>query len=323
MKIENEYVNIKCGNKTFNKHNFFLNNYLKLFSKSQIDYSYKLDVYKLLTTCYLKLDTPLDNVTYDSELNSQDFDYTMFGLQHLLNTTNKTISLTYRYNNSDDVDRENLIGHKIMAIAFGGASEIYTYLDTSEYDLEITDGLINIARKDNFSTDAICSYDYPYHLCPIKEDYEYESGGILNETKKYSILYSVGLGKSAGNMEEEYIIGENAIIYEEDDFTYNFVLKKATDSGVYPLSNNIFPSIDLQPKTFKIKTSKYPSNNIYAGSNLYPSVGDYKYIIMKYRFYYIDIETEQPTFINEYYTMSFYTDKAGVLTIKDKIERND
>jgi hypothetical protein len=120
-------------------------------------------------------------------------------------------------------------------------------------------------------------------------------------------------------MEEEYIIGKDVKIIEEDDFTFNFVLSKATDEGIYPNVNG-YPSIKSYPLTFKIKTNKYPTEMTWCSNNLYPMISDFKYIIIKYVFYYIN-RGGNIIDLDKYYTMSFYTNKEGILIIKNKIER--
>lgn len=334
MKIQNKYVNIKLGKKSVKKHNFFLNNYLKEFSKCQYAFDYN-DHKNLGYALYIKLDTPLNNVNYNTELSSNDFDmYISYGkLQTIKNSNNLSAIYTYsndvsfylKENNNwiEYQDRTVLDGRKITALSFA----LYTFLDTKDYNLVFEgNNVLNISREDLIVTDAIYQGNdiFPYHL-DVEKKYEKETDG--SGTHQYPVLtrlYSVGLGYNIGNMQEEHIIGddvENVEVNVEDDFTYSFVLTKAVDSGIYP-SGNMYPSISLQPKTFKIKTSLYPNNNIYTGNNLYPRAGDYKYIIMKYKNYYVD-RGSTPHELDETYTMSFYTGKEGVLTVKDKIERSD
>lgn len=314
MKVRNEYVNIKVGNKECKKHNFFLNKYLKLYSKSQLnkDNAMIMSFQKLFDRVYLKLDNQLQ-VDYDTDLKPQDFELELVNnlISNVLGTKN-TITATYYVNNSDgfylngalEFDRSKLIGYKITGIAFGDSENVYTFLDTTDYNLEIIDeSLIDISRKDLITTDAICSYDYPVHLAP------------RNINGEYAYLYSVGLGRRSGAMEEEYIIDDAIKINEDDDYTYSFLLTKAIDVGIYPC-NECYPSITTYPTTFKIKTSIYPQLNLYCGDNIFPSSADYKYIIYKYKIY------NSKGYVGEY-TMSLYTEKEGILTIKDKIERND
>lgn len=330
MKINNKYVNIKIGKQQIKKHNFFLDSYLSYFSKGQRNTEYTNYDYNRLkdlsSNLYIKLDTPLTGITTSSTLNESDFDMRIYrGNKNLIGNKNN-ISVIYTFSNGisfdlyesgwvEYTDRTILDGRKITAISFG----LETFLDVSDYNLYFHDGeIITISREDFIITDAICDgYDYPYHLSPILNKQQYES-------YSYSIcayVYSVGLGYNIGKMEEEYVIGDDVELIDDDDYTFSFVIKKASDNGIYP-GNNMYPSSDLYSRTFKIKSSIYPKPTLYLGSNLYPRAGDYKYIIMKYKLYYISrggevIET------GDEYTMSFYTPKEGILTIKDKIERND
>lgn len=332
MKIQNKYVDIKLGKHTLRKHNFFLDSYLSQFSKCQYVFDFN-DLKNLGSAIYIKLDTPLNNVEYSTELSSSDFDmYISYGrLQTIRNSNNLSAIYTYTnavsfflYENGSWVeyqDRTILDGRKITAISF----RLQTFLDTRDYNLVFEgDKVLNISREDLIVTDAIYrgEGEFPYHLDvedKWKEDPFYSEASYPIRTR----LYSVGLGYNPGQMQEEHIIGadvENVEVNVEDDFTYNFVITKATDSGIYP--GNLYPSATLQPKTFKIKTSLYPNTKIYSGANIYPRAGDYKYIIMKYKNYYVDRGSETHE-LDETYTMSFYTGKEGLLTVRDKIERSD
>lgn len=332
MKIQNKYVDIKLGKKSVRKHNFFLDSYLEKFSKCQYDY-YHFYNKNLNSKVYIKLDTPLNNVDYTTELAESDFE--MYIPKGRLQTIRNSNNLSAIYTFSNDVsyylyeegvwteyqDRTLLDGRRITAISF----DLQTFLDTRDYNLVFNgDEVLNISREDLIVTDAIYrgNDEFPYHLdveTKMIDDPIYQNSSYNVKTR----LYSVGLGYNIGEMQEEYIIGADVTDVEvnvEDDFTYNFVITKAVDSGIYP--GNLYPSSSLQPKSFRIKTSLYPSTNLYSGSNLYPKAGDYKYIIMKYKNYYINrgMETVE---LDETYTVSFYTDKSGVLTVRDKIERSD
>lgn len=334
MKVQNKYVDIKIGNQNVRKHNFFLDSYLESFSKCQYVFNYN-DNKDLSNSLYLKLDTPLNDIEYDSVLSPSDFDMsiTKGTLQSIKNSNN--LSAIYTYTNAisfmlyeegqwvEYQDRSILNGRRITAISFG----LQTFLDTSDYNLYFSNSeVINISREDLIITDAIYRGDdsFAYHL-DVETQWENEiDGSGSHDYPVRTRLYSVGLGYTIGKMEEEIIIGddvEDVEVNVEDDFTYSFVLTKAVDSGIYP-GNNIYPSTDLHAKTFKIKTSIYPQTNLYAGNNLYPRAGDFKYVIMKYKNYYVNRGGEIKE-LDDVYTMSFYTAKEGVLTIKDKIERSD
>lgn len=328
MEIVNKYISIKLGDKSVTKHNFILDSYLKYFSKGQLEeYSYMNNRKNLSNYLYIKLDEPLENITTESTLSANQFEMYIYkgGNSSIKNKSNITVlytfsnEISYYLNNEEQTDRSLLDGRKITGLSYN----LETYLDVSDYDLYfIGDEILTILREDVISTDAyIDGYDYPYHLSPVLDEISYESAGETYYADVYSKIYSVGLGYNIGKMEEEYIIDEDIRIIEEDDTTFSFNLKKANDVGVYP-NNNGYPSTSTFPLTFRIKTSKYPSTNLYTSNNLYPSVGDYKYIIIKYRLYYIDRGSNIVN-LNDFYTMSFYTNKEGILTIKDKIERND
>lgn len=323
MQVQNKYVRVQIGNKIREKHNYIKDSYLKLFSKGQIsndytNYSYNLSKdlshNLILTLDTLQADGTNEIVTINKGVSN------MTGTPQSITTSYKFSNETYFYlNNEQQTDRTILDGKRIISISFNN----YTFLDTTEMDLQFNGNeVLTISREDIITTDAICSgYEYPYHLAPILKKYSDISSGYPINYEICAYIYSVGLGQQIGKMEEEYIVGKDVEIKEEDDTTFSFILKKSIDVGIYP-GNSEYPSLTKYPTTFKIKVSRYPSVVTYAEDNLFPSNADYKYIIMKYKMYYINrgsrvVET------GEEYTMSFYTNKEGILTIKDKIERND
>ena len=117
-------------------------------------------------------------------------------------------------------------------------------------------------------------------------------------------------------LEEELIVGrdiETSINETADSPTsFSIELEKGVDYVNYPLST-IYPLDSIYPMPNAIFTSiNYPLDNIYPMSDSYPTRSDYKYVIFKYK-------TSEGT----YYTVSFYTEKKGVFTVKTYYERSE
>ena len=317
MKISNEYVEIKKGNKIYRKQNMILNTYLKAIFKSQLDNQY--DEAKI-SSCYIKLDTPIENVDYDSELTRDDFDIFIYPSGNLttnITTAKNTIKIMYNfkdmmfsYKKSDGTYGSSssfniFAGRKITAIAFG-MDVCYTFLDTSNMNIIINSGENFVfTRVDNIISDGVpFGIEYPLHLINdiAKRDMEWKEidigGRTINvqETTRAE-LYSVGFGNKAGYMEEEYLIDN--VETSRDDYSITFNVNRTKKIGHYPSEDLHF--------TF------------------YPTMDNSKYLIFKYRLYrryYNEFNDEYTiTYLDQYYTMNKPNENFGNLEVKLKIER--
>ena len=311
MKVKNEYIQIKIGNKTWTKKNMILNEYLYRLFDSQINTSHD-DCY--ISCCYLKLDTPIENVDYDSEILPSEFDITIKNLpsekyfKAKTTRTNNSIRINYVFDSNslfiiDDLWYEASImndyaNRRIMGIGFGinDSSNIFAYLDTSNMNIVINyNESISISRVDLLQSDGVCNgIEYPLHLVndlAFKDKVWNSTTGVDEYTKAQ--LYSVGFGNVKGNMEEEYLIGDVQENIDENSITFNVQRDKFV--GIYP------------------------SNNLNLGFT--PLKDNSKYLIFKYRLYRIDANKNNMTYLDEYYTMSMQNESFGDLDIKIKIER--
>lgn len=307
MIVKNEYVQIQVGDKTYTKKNMILDKYLKKIFESQINPSFLSFSY--IYNCYLKLDTPLENISYDSELDGFDFDITLNnGLTQgsliqreklFLNNsikTNSNILMTYKFTSDGDFQYNNFMergkknefdrfnGRKITAIGFGN-SGIYAVVDVSDLNIIInSDEKIIITRVDLFQSDAICNgFDYPLHLVNFTANYNSYFNNMSGELNcVIAQLYSIGLGNKLGLMEDEQIID-----FEEVEIG---------DTNI---------QIDYQDT---ISVGIYPSENLYPSDTLYPKKDNSKYLILKYRLGKIDYHTDEITYLDEYYTMNYKYD---------------
>lgn len=310
MKVKNEYIQIKIGNKIWTKKNMILNEYLYRMFDSQIN---TIHDQCYISNCFLKLDTPIENVDYDSEILPSEFDIT---IRNVLNEkyfkkrtikTNNSIKINYIFDNNsifiignewhDASILKNYTNRRIMGIGFGidNTSNIFAYLDTSNMNIIINyNESISISRIDLLQSDGICDgIDYPLHLVNdlAFKDTEWNSTTGFNEYTK-SQLYSVGFGNKLGLIEEEHLINDVEISRDDTSITFNVDRIK--------------------------KIGHYPSENLQLG--FYPTVDNSKYLIFKYRLYRHSSGGTN-VYLDEYYTMSMPNENFGNLNVKLKIER--
>lgn len=316
MKIGNEYVQIKKGNKTYIKKNTILDIFLERVLNSQINprYSTRPEI----TNCYLKLDTPLENITTSSNFTySNDFDIKFFKnifneyeFRKMSTTTKDKINVRYKFTNDgnfvyhnnnygsmNDFDMFN--GRKITAIGFGLYDTCYAVVDVSDMNIIINEGEeLTISRDDMYQSDAIVyKYDYPLHLVNFTANKDYDAN--FGE-QTIAQLYSIGLGNTLGLMEDEEIIDLSQAEIGDNNIIINF--------------------------TKSIKIGRYPSENLFPSNSLYPKKDNSKYLILKYRLGRIDTDSNI-TYLDEYYTMSYkydlskYNDQQKNISLNLKIER--
>lgn len=298
MKIKNEYVQIKQGNKTYTKRNMILNKYLKGLLDNQIDAVHSNSTN--INQCYIKLDTPLENVDYDSVLYASNFDVVLYKsstnflgneskeFKRIATTSNDNIIMRYkftedglfRYDNDFYLMNEfsKFNGRKVCTIGFGGDNKCYAVVDVSNMNIILnTNEEFIISRVDLLQSDGECKgFAYPLHLVNFNAYYDVNQLG-----NEYTIarLYSIGLGNKVGLMESEQIIDFEQVDRQDNSITIDF--------------------------SELIKVGHYPSETLFPG--FYPTMDNSKYLILKYRLYRMDIgDLEQP--LDEYYTMSYKYD---------------
>lgn len=312
MKIRNEYIQIKIGNKTWTKKNMILNEYLYRMFDSQINTEHDKCY---ISRCFLKLDTPIENVDYDSEILPSQFDITIRNLldeeyfKQRTVRTNNSIRINYVFDSNSMfiIDGQwheasimkNYANRKIMGIGFGidDSSNIFAYLDTSNMNIVINyDENISISRVDLLQSDGVCDgLEYPLHLVndfAFRDSKDVEVSGLYTKEYTKAQLYSVGFGSYRGVMEEEYLINDVETNRNNNSITFNIQRDKLL--------------------------GKYPSNNLWLGFT--PTKDNSKYLIFKYRLYRID-GFNNVNYLDKYYTMSMPNETFGDLDVKLKIER--
>lgn len=297
MKIKNEQVILRIGNKKYEFQNLILDEYLKRFARRQQDKD-KLNLLKNkteLNCCLLKFDTPIESLSETSQLVNEDFDICIDISTFTQQISQKQVSIVYNYdsnfimydyNKSGKLDIKDYYGRQITAIGFNStylrnsiAEEVYVcaVLDTSNYNIYLQEKQeISITRKDIIETDAIFSSNDkskipgPVHLAPfgvpqlIYQPNIYNNEGNSWHSYKdagYGILYSVGLSSYSDYIDKEFIIGEDV-----------FVENNGTEITIKGIENYL----NLDNPVFSDE-SLYPSDSIY------PIKANYKYIILKYK----------------------------------------
>ena len=315
MKVKNNFVKIQNGEKTYIRKNMILDTYVKRIFDGQIDLNHSSSK---ISSCFIKLDTPIENVDYDTELTRNDFDITFFGgtsddttgekkFEKMSERNKNNVRITYLFNNEGLFyangqnyyanDFRMFDGRKITAIAFGYVNTVFTFLDTSNMNIIINgDEGLNITREDIFQSDGLCQgFEYPLHLVNDSAlyDLEYEQqGNESNPVITKAQLYSIGFGNALGLMEEEYLIQD--VQTARDDISITFNLNRVKKLG------------------------HYPSENLQLG--FYPTMDNSKYLIFKYRLYKHKIDNTN-IYLDKYYTMSMPNENFGNLEIKLKLER--
>lgn len=344
MKIKNELVSIKIGDKHYDFNNLILDEYLKRFAIGQLEKN-KIDYLKYnrqLKYVFLKFDEPLKNMSNSSIIYNQEFDVVLMEVPKIQQTINeKQITIEYYYTGKDVIDYSDsklkdisqFYGRKITAIGFNvwfnkyfGENEnfnlpILAILDTSNYNIYLQKNQeLSITRKDIITTDAIfysndkSKVPGPVHLAPYGVPQIIYQPNIYNDDgtswnffndRGYGILYSVGLSSYSNYIDKEFVIGTDIQVEQN-----------GTELNINGLENYLSKDSPL-----------FSSNDLYPSSNLYPIKSNYKYIIFKYKVWqmvhsgtYDDI-VATPADTSYYYYQAIPIDKFGKSNLKIKYER--
>lgn len=308
MKIKNEYIEIKKGNKVFTKRNMILDVYLHQIFNSQIDDEHDTST---IGYCFIKFDEPIGSITYESDVDPKDyFDVVLYSIKNynpIVKTSSNVVKLIYKYNSDLNFLYNNgtswvgkgmntfnmFAGRRITALGFGTYNKLFAFLDTRNMNIVVNrNESVQISRVDSIQSDGIVvGYEYPLHL--IQDAVNQTALGRQN--KICAQLYSIGFGNVMGLMEEEYLIDDVTTTSDNNSITFNVNRTK--------------------------KVGHYPSKNLQLG--FYPTMDNSKYLIFKYRLYRrILVDDEYITnYLDEYYTMNMANENFGNLQIKLEIER--
>lgn len=172
MKIKNESVTIKIGNKEKSFHNLILNSYIDLFADSFLKFKNKL-----LTYCYVKFDT---TQTINENSTTMEYDTILetnfYKTKESFSENNIINDYIYDIPVMEQEEISTFVGKKITGIGFGdydndsGQYLLYAFLDVSKYQIIVQEGQeVVISRKDKITRDLqfyspFSSVKYPTHL---------------------------------------------------------------------------------------------------------------------------------------------------------------
>lgn len=347
MKFENKYIKIKTKKQEITVHNYIYDEYLSLFSKAQyllfdIDESEPYTASELYTTnydktfqyCYIKFDNELNNV---KKASKENFDIQVKISNKSIEGNESSITADYEVTIQsifyDEINKKMLhlndfAGKKITALGYGNSTTVFACVDLSNYQISIEyDEPLSIFRRDIITTDGVVDgIDLPLHLAPFSNDFKkYKIDEIIEYEPVWATLYSIGFGNVRGVMSEEFIINKDVKVIKENDKEFGFKLNKKAGNTYYPYAI-IYSNSNKYPLAEQSKKEFYPGIKSYSGSGKYPLFANIKYIIYKYRLYYMYRDkvtgNAKVIFLNEYYTLSYHEEKAkGLFEIKTKIER--
>lgn len=245
MKIKNEYVQIKVGNRTYTKQNMILDIYLKRL----FDMQYKTNHdYTVMNSCFLNFTAPLD-VDYDSVLSANDFDFVMrnyvensYGFREISTLNKNTIKLKYIFNeesdfyvgdyNTDFRILQSYYNKPLYGIGFGyfdsyGEKTIYAYLDTRDMNIVINDSeSFSVSRLDILQSEGIVKgFDFPLHLVNDSAYYKTRYEGLRDEYVQKAFLTNVYYSNEYGNPQGDAII-PSSIDLEDNSVTYHVTRTK-------------------------------------------------------------------------------------------------
>ena len=345
MKIKNEVVSLKIGDKQYEFNNLILDEYLKRFITDQLD-SQNLNLYnnkKTLGYCLLKFDTPFTNIQGNTELHNQDFDICFVGgCTYNQNEGENQIIVEYSYDtnfNVWDYSKKtgnnnyisNYYGKKITEIGFNSwwnsdektitKVPVCAVLDVSNYNIYLQENQeLSITRRDIIETDAIFyssnknKVPAPVHLMPYGVAQIIHQNNIYNNegnrwysfnNSGYGILYSIGLSSYTDYIDKEFVIGKDI---------------QAVQNG---------PELNIKgiENYLSVDNPLFCNEDIYCNTNLYPIKSHYKYLIFKYKVWqdvhsgtYDDVISKS-TDTGYYYYQAIPINKFGKINMKIKYER--
>lgn len=310
MKIKNEEVSIKIGDKTKTFTNLIMNSYLDLFADSFLNFKEKNLPYCLVnfTKNNMDIDEDSTEMQYDTILEA-DF------ASNIEVLTGSNIMNKYFY--KDPVAGMNYLedftGQQIRQLGFAnydytlGKYVLYAYIDVSKYNIVIQyDQPIIISRIDKISSDMQFWANNP----KLKAPYHLTGRGMFEVTgMEYQTiipkLHSIGFGVLPYKFVSEYL-EENLTISKEKVGTVNIA------ETFYNYKNN-----DL-----------YPREDLYPSEDLYPQEPTANLLIYKFKMYkriYPDPSNDEYELEDTgmYYTQyrELRNDEYGKFNLKIKYER--
>lgn len=308
MKIRNEEVSIKIGNKEHKFTNLILNGYLDLFADSFLDFKNKDLTYCLVNFTH-------SNVGINENSTSMNYDLVLetYLEDEIEILTDRSITNKYYYDKevSGGKNWSEFASRQIQDIGFAMYNSttkkyiIYAYLNVANYNIIVQGNQpIIISRTDKIESDmslwvSDATIKGPIHLTK-RGIVKYMDNDYF--TSK-SVLYSIGFGVLPYAINKEYLA---------EDLT---IQKSGT--GVLEVQNTL--------ETYYKKSNKF-SNDLYMSDNLILQEPSYPFLIYKFKIYEETYPNpEQPAVwvdTGMYYTQYKKLTKHGKLSLKIKYERS-
>lgn len=349
MKIKNDIVSIKIGQKCYDFRNLILDEYLKKFALAQLTFNClnRYTTRKDLSYCLLKFDTPIENISPKSTIKNQDFDICFVGGANLKQSVSeRQIAIEYTYdtnwnvwdykrNTANDNFLFNYYGRKVTAIGFNvtwfaydsNPNGVWKYpvcalLDVSNYNIYLQENQdLSITRKDIITSDALFySEDKgkiagPAHLVPAGIPEIIHQKNIYNSDRTSWFSFkdnAYGILHSIGlSSYPDYIDKE-------------FVI--GTDVQVEQNNNEL--KIKGIENYLSTDSFLFCRENTFPNIELYPTKTNYKYVIFKYKVYQ-QVHTgtyenviEEAVDTGYYYYEAIEINKFGKCDLKIKYERS-
>ena len=254
MKIKNEEVSIKIGNKTKTFTNLILNSYLDLFADSFLSFKEKNLPYCFVN--FTKENTDIDEnsaeMQYDTILEA-DFASNI----EILTGSNIVNKYFYKDPVASYPYLEDFQGQQIRQLGFANWDNtkqdyvLYAYLDVSKYNIIIQGSQpVTISRVDKISSDM----QFWANSKRLKAPYHLTGRGLLELLgMEYQTiipkLYSVGFGVLPYKFIDEYLVEDLDIEKTgTGEITVNGINGNFAKNDLYP-SPDLYPRPDLYPQT--------------------------------------------------------------------------
>ena len=217
MKVSNEFIRIRTGSKEKIFRNLILNNYLKLYTDSFLQFKDKT-----LNACLINF-THDNQITEDS--TSMQYDLPIIADSRDIFQKNSPTQITTEYYYRRQISGEDIylssdykkwFGSTIKDIGFAhydyGTQEytLYAYLDVSAYNVVLQENQpLAVVRQDKVTSD----YDFWSNSPRVNAPFHLSADGFkdmigFEATYYYPRLYSIGFGELPYSLQKEYLVNE-------------------------------------------------------------------------------------------------------------------
>lgn len=253
MKVSNEFVRIRTGNKEKIFRNLILNNYLKLYADSFLEFKDKT-----LNACLI-------NFTHDNKITeestSMKYDLVIIADSRDIFQKNSPTQITTEYYYRRQISGEDIyisdnykkwFGSNIKDIGFAhydyGTQEyiLYAYLDVSAYNVVLQENQpLAVVRQDKVTSD----YDFWSNSPRVNAPFHLSTDGFkdivgFEATYYYPKLYSIGFGELPYSLQKEYKVDELDITQNNNIIVIDGVQGNYLSDTLY-MSPDILMSEDL------------------------------------------------------------------------------